>query len=67
MYLSLRAEGSYEDVVKSIEIVIEGIELVGPLGKTVGELWQRTLWSLRTPFPFRPWWGGWRALQEHAG
>ena len=67
MNLSLRAEGSYEDVVKSIEIVIEGIELVGPLGKTVGELWQRTLWSLRAPFPFRPWWGGWRALQEHAG
>ena len=43
MNLSLRAEGSYEDVVKSIEIVIERIELVGPLGKTVGELWQRTL------------------------
>ena len=65
--LLLGAEWSYKDVVKSIEIIIEGIQLMGPLGKTAGELRQRTLFSPLLP-PFRPWWGFWRwGLQQHSG
>ena len=64
--LLLGAEWSYKDVVKSIEIIIEGIQLMGPLGKAVGELRQRALFSPLPP-PFGPWWGGWRGLQQHSG
>ena len=68
MLSSDSAEGSYKDVVKSIEIIIEGIQLMGPLGKAAGKLRQRALWPLRALSPpFGPWWGGWRGLQQHAG
>ena len=65
--LLLGAEWSYKDVVKPIEIIIEGIQLMGPLGKAVGKLRQRALFSALSP-PFRPWWGFWRrGLQQHSG
>ena len=65
--LLLGAEWSYKDVVKSIEIIIEGIQLMGPLSKTAGKLRQGALFCPLLP-PFRPWWGFWRwGLQQHSG
>ena len=66
--LLLGAEWSYKDVVKSIEIIIEGIQLMGPLGKAAGELRQPVALFSPLPPPFGPWWGGRRrGLQQHSG